>query len=82
MYRNIDYSCYLSIDNGNGILINRNDAYVLDKYKIDYKKYSNLGSLIFDINTFLSDSDDEELEELEEVLISLSECHYYNETNK
>ena len=38
-YKDIDYSKYLSIDNGKGILLSKEDALVLKRYDIDYKKY-------------------------------------------
>ena len=81
MLDNYDYRNYLSIDNKKGLLINQNDIYVLNKYHFDYKKYNSLNSLIFDINNYLSQTD-EELEDLEDTLIRLSEFHYYNETKK
>ena len=81
MLNNIDYRDYLSIDNKKGLLLGKNDIYILEKYKFDYNNYNNLSSLIFDIDNYLNDTD-EELEDLEDVLIKLSEQHYYNETKK
>lgn len=81
MLDNYNYKNYLSIDNKKGLLINQSDIYILDKYNFDYKKYSNLSSLIFDIDNYLNTSI-EDNEDLEEVLIRLSEFHYYNETKK
>ena len=34
MFEKEDYRKYLSVDNGNGLLINSNDAYILDSYGI------------------------------------------------
>ncbi len=81
MLSSIDYRDYLSVDNKKGLLLNKNDIYILEKYKFDYNNYTNLSSLIFDINNYLNNTD-EDLEELEDVLIRLSEQHYYNETKK
>ncbi len=81
MLDNYNYKNYLSVDNKKGLLINKNDIYILNKYHFDYKKYNNLKSLIFDIDKCLNETD-EDLEDLEEVLIRLSEFHYYNETKK
>ena len=81
MLDNYNYKEYLSLDNKKGLLISKNDAYILKKYNFDYNNYENLSSLIFDINNYLSNID-EEIEELEETLIRLSEYHYYNETKK
>ena len=41
---------------------------ILNKYNFDYQKYSNLSSLIFDIDNYLNDNE-ESLIDLEEVLI-------------
>ena len=74
-----DYSKYLSVDNGHGILIPRNDAYILDQYGINYNDCLELKDLILLISNYL---DDDYNEELEEVIDHLSEIHYYNEVNK
>lgn len=78
---NIDYKEYLSVDNGKGILISKYAQYVLDKYKINYRNYNKLSDLIFDINNYINDTN-EEIEDLEDILIELSETHYYQETKK
>lgn len=77
-----DYRNYLSVDNGKGLLISKKNIEILTKYNIDYKNYNNLNSLIFDIDNYLNYSNNNDLEDLEEVLINLSEIHYYNETKK
>ena len=82
MIEKIDYSKYLSIDNGKGLLISRNDAYVLDCYGINYVGISNLNELIFLIGSYIDDNYDSELDDLEEVLSHLMELHYYYETKK
>lgn len=78
-YKDIDYSKYLSVDNGKGILLSKEDALVLKRYDIDYKKYGNLNELIFDIESLLDEEDDEELED---ICSKLSEIYYYNYINK
>lgn len=77
----VDYTDYLSVDNGNGLLLSRLDVLVLERYQFDYKKYTSLSSLIFDIDNYLSDSECD-MDDLEEVLIHLSEIHYYKDTKK
>ncbi|MBR3161910.1 MAG: hypothetical protein IKF19_04190 [Bacilli bacterium] len=72
----IDYYKYLSIDNGKGVLFNREDIDILSLYGFDYMKYSNIRELIFDIDNYLNDTY-EELDDLEEVLVRLSEIDYY-----
>lgn len=78
----IDCSKYLSIDNGKGILLNRNDAYVLDSYGIDYSNCLSISDLIFIIGKYIDDNEIDELDDLEMVLSNLMEMHYYNETKK
>ena len=74
-----DYTKYLSIDNGHGILIHKNDAYVLDKYHIDYYGCTSLKELILLIEECLDEFEDEELEE---VIEHLNEVYYYQWVNK
>ena len=74
-----DYKKYLSVDNGHGILIPSHDAYILDKYNINYFDCNKLKDLILLIEKYL---DEDYEEELEDVITSLSEIHYYNEVNK
>lgn len=77
-----DYTRYLSVDNHKGILLNRDDAFVLDKYGIDYRKYSSLKDLILLIGDFLDQNFEEILEDLEEVLVHLNEMYYYYKVRK
>lgn len=78
----IDCSKYLSIDNGKGILLNRNDAYVLDSYGIDYSNCLSISDLILIIGKYIDDNEIDELDDLEMILGNLMEMHYYNETKK
>lgn len=77
-----DYAKYLSIDNGGGLLFSKDDAMIMDFYKIDYRKYVSMRELIMVIGQFIDDHYDEDLEDLEEVLDHLMENHYYFEVNK
>ena len=77
----IDYTNYLSVDNGKGLLLSRGDIEVLNRYKFDYHKYFSLSTLIFDIDNYLNNNIDD-ADDLEEVLIHLSETHYYKDINK
>lgn len=77
-----DYREYLSVDNGKGILINSNDAFVLEQYGIDYCNVSNLSDLILIIGNYIDDNYDSGIDELEEVLAHLMEMHYYYEVKK
>ena len=64
----------------NGLLLSNNDVSILEKYDIDYNSCKSLGELIFLIEDYLEDSD--ELVDLEELSIKLSEFNYYQNTNK
>ena len=63
----------------NGLYLSDNQIEVLRKYNINYEKYTNLNSLIFEIEEILNE---QELEDLEEVSSKLAELNYYNNTNK
>lgn len=77
-----DYTKYLSYDNKKGILLNKQDKSILDKYKIDYMKVTNLKALIIEINEYLEDNYYDDLEDLELVLSNLEETYYYTKVNK
>lgn len=68
-------------DVGNGIYLSNNQIEVLKRNGIDYKKYCNLSSLIFDIENQIN-NDYEADEELDSLLSSLSEINYYKNTKK
>ena len=63
----------------NGMLLSDYHISVLNRNGIDYKKYSNIRELIFEIENCLDDYFDDELD-----LVSsqLSEYIYYNDTKK
>lgn len=65
---------------GNGIYLSDNEVQVLKKYNINYKKYSSLNSLIFEIEEILNEVVD--ADDLEQISSKLSELNYYNNTNK
>lgn len=68
-------------DRGNGIIISDEEALILEKYEIDYKRCKNVNELIFVIEDYLNDSY-EQLDDLELLSNRLSEFNYYNNTNK
>lgn len=73
----------LKKDNGKGILLNSHEIEVLERYGFDYKKYGSLNELIFEIDNYINEEGCfNDVDELEEVLDSISEFHYYNEVNK
>ncbi len=63
----------------NGLLLSDYQVNVLKQNGIDYRKYSNLSSLLFELEEVLNE---EENTELEEISKQLSEMYYYNEVNK
>lgn len=75
---------YKLIKLNNGLLIENKNINILNKYDINPNNYSNLNSLIFEIERILNDYDldDYEYEELDNVCKSLSEKNYYLNTNK
>ncbi len=75
---------YELIKLNNGLLIENKNISILNKYDIDPNNYSNLNSLIFEIERILNEYelDDYEYDELDNVCKSLSEKNYYLNTNK
>ena len=63
----------------NALLLSDYQVDVLKQNGIDYRKYSNLSSLLFELEEVLTE---EENTELEEISKQLSEMYYYNEVNK
>lgn len=63
----------------NGIYLTKKQAQILKEYGFDYNKYTDMKSLIFDINNYLEEVEDEQLEN---ILYELSEFDYYHNTNK
>ena len=67
---------------GNDIYITNADVEILRKYDFDVNNYSNIKSLIFDITDYIDNNYDNDLDDLENVLNSLSEFNYYHNVNK
>ena len=66
-------------DIGNGIYLKESEEKILNRYEIDYKNCSNINDLIFKIEEYLNE---QENEELEQISLRLSEFNYYHNTNK
>ena len=78
----IDFSNYKELllsRRENGLLLSDYQVTVLNRNGIDYKKYNNVRELLFEIENYLDDDFDEELD-----LVSsqLSEFIYYTDTKK
>lgn len=74
---NLD-SCFLK-KRKNGMMLSDYAIEVLKRNGIDYQKYNNMSSLLFEIEDILNE---EENDELDEISRQIAEFHYYNETNK
>lgn len=68
-------------NNINGLMLTNREIEILDRYKIDYKKCTDLKQIIFEIEDILNDSDIVD-EELEYISGAISERDYYQNTNK
>lgn len=77
----IDIKNNFRINRGNDIYLSNNQISILERNKIDYKKYSSLSSLIFDIEEYLNTTSEID-DELDDLLTDLSELNYYKNTNK
>lgn len=66
-------------DYGNGILLNEKEVNILKQYDINACNYNNVKSLMYDIETIL---ENENIEELDQILMELSERNYYMNTHK
>lgn len=76
---NINPRANMTKDCGNGIYLSEPQIKILKQYGFSYQKYSNIKSLIFDIEEYLNEN---YTEELENVVESLSEFNYYHNTYK
>ena len=62
------------------IYLSDNDLKVLKKYDIEYNNFSNMKELMFYLEEILDEEDIDN--DLEDLLIKLSEYNYYFYTNK
>ena len=65
-----------------GLLLQPSEQEILDKYNIDYNKYSTIRELVFEIEEVLNQSYGYEVDDLEKLSMDLAEKSYYLETNK
>lgn len=67
----------------NNIYLSNKQMSILDKYMIDYKNVIDIHELIFKVEEYIEDNYSyEELEDLENLSLELSEFNYYYNTNK
>ncbi len=81
LLKQINPSSYLSIDNGNGILLSKEDVQTLEKYHINFYTCHSISELLMLIEETIDETTTDD-EELESIITKLEEIHYYNETNK
>ena len=62
------------------IYLSNDDINILKRYNIDYMKYINMKELMFDLEDYINNNETDE--DLEELLVKLSEYNYYFKTNK
>ena len=67
---------------GNDIYLTDKEKTVLERYDFNVDNYSNIKDLMFDIEEYIDDNLDLELDDLEDVLTNLSDFNYYHNTNK
>lgn len=75
----INYEIKMHTKRENGLLLSDEQINILKKYDIDYLKYSNMSSLIYEIEEILNI---EYYEDLDNLSIELAEFNYYQNTNK
>jgi len=68
-----------TLTNINNILLSNYEIEVLDKYNINYNKCNSLKEILFLIDKILNNTENE-LSDLEEISISISDRDYYQNT--
>lgn len=63
----------------NNLLLTNEQIEILDKYNIEYKKCTSMNELLYYIDEYLND---EENDELERISLEIAETNYYMNTNK
>ena len=66
-------------DTGNGIYLTDEEENILIKYNIDYKNCKSVSELIFRLEQYLNEKDNNDLDMIQ---MRLAEFNYYNNTNK
>ena len=67
---------------GNDIYLTDKEKTILERYDFNVDNYSNIKDLMFDIEEYIDDNLDLDLDDLEDVLTNLSDFNYYHNTNK
>lgn len=61
------------------LVLNNHEISILDRYNINYKNCSDMKELMFILEEYLNDIDSDEIED---ILMSISERDYYKNSNK
>ena len=65
------------------IYLSNKQINILDRYEIDYKNVVDMSELIFKVEQYIEDNDAyDEMDDLENLSLELSEFNYYYNTNK
>lgn len=65
------------------IYLSNKQINILDRYEIDYKNVVDMSELIFKVEQYIEDNDMyDEMDDLENLSLELSEFNYYYNTNK
>ena len=80
LVKSIDFTKNQLQDCGNGLYLTNFEIDTLNKYNIDYKKYNELKSILFELEIILNDNLD--LDDLEQVSKSIAERDYYMNSHK
>ena len=75
-YNNLDNNFHQQYGS---LLLTKYQVDILNKYNIDYNEFSCLNELIYYLEDYLNDHNNEELDNLSD---QLSEFNYYHNTNK
>ena len=65
----------------NGLLLSDYQVEILSRYNINYDKFNNLKSLIYEIEKYINNAF-ENIDDLDNLSKELSEMDYYKNTNK
>lgn len=82
LIKDIDFESNFLKRRNNDIFLTDNQVKVLNKYGIDYQKYTSLSELIFDLEQYLNNSYNSYSGDLEIVSQELSEMNYYQNTRR
>ncbi len=81
LVRDMDFVSSSFVTCNNGLMLTNKEIEVLKRYKIDYENCNHLKEVLEKIEeVFLED--DTDLDDLEDVSLSIAERDYYQNTNK